>query len=122
MENLKFCSALCEYSWCCSCLHQASSCILLASSDLKIRLPSNDQPWWELFIGSNQSYALATAANLICGLSKLGKDEESHKDVLLANKGFVKSLMASKSFNDPKSNIWDDQGEVVKSIDCEFKD
>ena len=94
----------------------------MASSDLKIRLPSNDQPWWELFIGSNQSYALATAANLICGLSKLRKDEESHRDVLLANKGFVKSLMASKSFNDPESNIWDDQGEVVKSIHCEFKD
>lgn len=87
---------------------------MLACRDLKVHLPTDPQPWWEIFIGSSRSKELATVANLILGLKMMDdKDEEGTcADLLLASKGFVKPLVGC--FNDCESFLWDFQKDAIE--------
>jgi hypothetical protein len=80
---------------------------------LKIHLPIDPQPWWEIFIGSKRSDELATVANCILGLKEMEEENISNADAMLASIGFVRSLMEEKSFNDYESFLWDYQKKVI---------
>ena len=109
---------------------QASSAILLAARDFNVLLPMKPRPWWEIFLGNEDTKGneLVDVANAILGTCNLrvgaenGLKAEEVKvntsdaciDWLVATKGFVRSRVktkeeggsSEKSFNDPDSFLW----------------
>eukprot|EP00980_Cylindrotheca_fusiformis_P018956 scaffold6350_cov117-Cylindrotheca_fusiformis.AAC.1 len=99
----------------------ACSSILLTAWDMNVILPLKPRPWWETFIGRTKSADLAAAANFIVGLRKMSDTEPANQDLMLANMGFVQSILPEtdngRSFNDRESFLWDHQKEVVAQND-----
>lgn len=68
---------------------------------MKVTLPVTPQPWWELFLSTengdnNCNKDLSTAANAILGLLECERKSPSCKD-------FLPSMVKEGSFNDPDS-------------------
>ncbi|KAL3811652.1 hypothetical protein ACHAXA_004384 [Cyclostephanos tholiformis] len=80
----------------------ACASILLASCDNDYDLPLIPRPWWEAFIGPDQSLDLSNACNAILAIGD-ANDVDNRK----SRYAYVPSLFIDgPSFNDPESYLW----------------